>query len=127
MFVIETGFIEVTHYVENEPFVLEKLQRGSIINHRSFLLADENDTDGRCGSTVSAYILEYSDLEKIRNKNAELDNEIKKIETLMLGAENPIALDYIIKHPPEKRKVRSFEKETKRNELTVRLKNSIMF
>lgn len=44
----------------------------------------------------------------------------------MLGAENPIALDYIIKHPKDKRKPRDYEAETRRNALTVILKNAVM-
>jgi len=80
LFIIQSGCVEVTHTVENEPFVIEKLCRGSIINHRSFLLADDNDTDGRCASTVVVFALDYAKLEKIRNRNQELDLEIKKIE-----------------------------------------------
>ena len=44
----------------------------------------------------------------------------------MLGAENPIALDYIIKHPKDKKKQRDYEVEIKRNALTVILKNAVM-
>jgi hypothetical protein len=44
----------------------------------------------------------------------------------MLGAEYPIALDYIIKHPKDKRKNRDYEIEIKRNALTVMLKNAVM-
>jgi CRP-like cAMP-binding protein len=73
MFIIQSGFIEVTHVAEGEPFIIEKLYRGSIINHRSFLLNDDNDTDGKCGSTVSLFALDYTDIEGIRKKNAELD------------------------------------------------------
>jgi hypothetical protein len=80
LYAIQSGFVEVTHSVEGESFVIEKLHRGSVINHRSFLLADDNDTDGKCGSTVSVFYLEYEDLDAIRQRNAELDNEIKKIE-----------------------------------------------
>lgn len=80
LYAIQSGYVEVTYTVENEPFVIEKLHRGSIINHRSFLLADDNDTDGKCGSTVSVFYLEYEDLDTIRQRNAELDLEIKKIE-----------------------------------------------
>jgi CRP-like cAMP-binding protein len=68
MYIISSGYVEVMHTMEDEPFIIEKLYRGSIINHRSFLLADELDSDGRCGSTVCAYVLQYSDLEAIRNR-----------------------------------------------------------
>ena len=62
------------HSVEGEPFAIERLYRGSIINHHSFLLADENDTDARCTSTVSCFVLSLEDLNQVRNKNAELEN-----------------------------------------------------
>ena len=80
MFIIQSGIVEVTHTAEGEPFVIERLLKGSIINLNSYLLNDDNDTDGRCATTVSAYALEYKDLEVIRNRNADLDTEIKKIE-----------------------------------------------
>jgi len=69
------------HYCEGEPFNIERLYRGSILNHHSFLLADENDTNARCASTVSVFMLAYDDLNLIRTRTAELDNEIKKIES----------------------------------------------
>lgn len=66
LYAIQSGVVEVTHYAEGESFIIEKLYRGSIINHRSFLLEDDNDSDGKCGSTVSVFYLEYSDLHAIR-------------------------------------------------------------
>lgn len=81
MFIIQSGVVQITHYVEGEPFIIERLYRGSIINHRSFLLNDDNDTDGICATLVSAFALDYNDLQMIRNKVGDLDTEIKKIET----------------------------------------------
>jgi hypothetical protein len=77
--------VDVMHYCEGEPFNIERLYRGSILNHHSFLLADENDTNARCASTVSVFMLSYEDLSMIRSRTAELDNEIKKIESELLG------------------------------------------
>jgi hypothetical protein len=96
------------HYCEGEPFNIERLYRGSILNHHAFLLADENDTNARCASTVSVFMLAYDDHNVIRTRTAELDNEIKKIESELLGMENPIALDYLIKVPKEKKIARDF-------------------
>ena len=50
------------HTVENEPFIIEKLYRESIINCHSFLLADENDSNAKCLTTVSAFVLDIDDL-----------------------------------------------------------------
>jgi len=38
---------------------------------------------------------------------------------------NPIALDYILKFPKEKRPFRPFEIEKRRNKLTVQFKNAV--
>ena len=59
MYIIQSGMVEITHSAEGEPFIIERLYRGSIINHRSFLLNDDNDTDGKCATTVSAFALDY--------------------------------------------------------------------
>jgi CRP-like cAMP-binding protein len=66
MFIIQNGTVEIEHQVENEPFIIEKLTRGCILNHRSFLLADENDTNARCATTVTVYALEFEDFDNIR-------------------------------------------------------------
>lgn len=92
--------------MENEPFAIEKLSRGCIINHRSFLLADDNDTNVKCTSTVTVYALEFEDFDAIRQNYEELDSEVKKIESYLLNLPNAIALDYILKHPKEKRSPR---------------------
>lgn len=99
MYIIQSGLVEITHYVEDEPFVIERLYRGSVLNHRSFLLNDENDTDGKCESTVSVFYIDYADMEQVRSRISQLNIEIKKIEGQLLGNPNPIALDYIIKVP----------------------------
>jgi CRP-like cAMP-binding protein len=36
-------------------FIIERLYRGSIINHRSFLLRDKLDVNARCATPVSIY------------------------------------------------------------------------
>ena len=60
MFVIQEGIVEVACSYDrkiDEPFVIERLGRGAIINHRSFMLKDEADTDFKCITTVSAFEL----------------------------------------------------------------------
>jgi CRP-like cAMP-binding protein len=59
MFIIQTGMVDIMHSVEGEPFAIERLYRGSIINHHAFLLNDEIDTDARCIATTSIFSLEF--------------------------------------------------------------------
>jgi CRP-like cAMP-binding protein len=59
MFLIKSGIVEITCKVEAHDLVIERLYRGSIINHRSFLLADVIDINARCASTVTLFYLTY--------------------------------------------------------------------
>mmetsp|Transcript_23886 Transcript_23886/g.23571 ORF Transcript_23886/g.23571 Transcript_23886/m.23571 type:complete len:268 (-) Transcript_23886:412-1215(-) len=125
-FIIQSGVVEIKHTCEGQPFVIERLYRESVLNHSSFLLADDNDSNAHCATTVSVFGLHYDDLTTLRMKYQDLDQEIQKIESEMIDKEFPIALDYIIKVPKDRRKVRSYEVENRRNHLTVRLKNVVM-
>jgi hypothetical protein len=111
---------------EGVDLSIESLGRGSVVNHRSFLLNDENDCSARCKTLVNTYSLSFTDLDNIRFKSDHLDANIKKIEHEMLGLKNPIAIDYIVQHPPHKRPDRPYSKEQKRNALTCTLKNSVV-
>ena len=124
MFILQNGIVEVEHQIEGEPFVIERLTRGCVLNHRSFLLADDNDTNARCASTVTAWALEFEEFDAIRQTSEELDQEVKKVEQYLLSLPNAIALDYILRFPREKRPVREFKVEERRNKLTVVLKNA---
>lgn len=73
MYIIQNGVVEIEHTVEEEPFVIERLTRGCVLNHRSFLLADENDTNAKCATTVSVYALEFDDFDMIRQSSDQLD------------------------------------------------------
>jgi len=51
MYVIQSGVVEITHYMKglkDKEFLIERLYRGSIVNHNSFLLNDGIDTNARC-------------------------------------------------------------------------------
>lgn len=72
------------------------------------MLADDNDANAVCVTSVSVFALDFEDLSNLRLKYHDLDHEIQKIEGELLSKEFPIALDYIIKVPKEHRKMRSF-------------------
>jgi CRP-like cAMP-binding protein len=103
MMIIQNGVVEIEHVAEGEPFVIEKLTRGCVINHRSFILADDNDTNAKCGTTVTLYAIDFDDFNAIRQNHEDLDSEVIKIEQYLLNLPNQIALDYILRHPKEKR------------------------
>ena len=58
MFLIQSGEVEiVTYFGDGTRFILEKLFRGSIINHNSFLLDDPIDTDAICKKPVTCFVI----------------------------------------------------------------------
>ena len=140
MYLIQSGRVEVTHFMKgtrDEEFLLERLERGSIVNHNSFLMNDGIDTNAYCRTTVTVYCLNVHSINRLRKKHEELDQALNKIEMVLVNpdAKEP-ALDYIIKDPLsnehflEHKKtgtmVHNYEKEAHRRKLTMKLKNAIM-
>ena len=72
MFLIQSGIVEIKSIYdrrrEKEYFTIERLGPGAIINHRSFMIRDDADTDFVCRTTVSAFVLTYEKLREIAAK-----------------------------------------------------------
>ena len=82
MFIVQNGVVEVTTEIDGIEFVIERLYRGSVINHRSFLLADNIDSGAKCATPVTLLYLTFDvltrkyhcfDFKDIRNKSRVLD------------------------------------------------------
>lgn len=138
MYVIQSGIVEICHTQDNgEEFIIEKLYRGSVINHNSFLMNDDIDTDARCKSTVTLFYIDIAQIKKLRQRHMELETALIMVEMILVNpnAAEP-ALDYIIKDPyseyhylkhyKDGTLVHDYAKEQRRRMLTVKLKNAIM-
>jgi hypothetical protein len=80
--------------------VIERLFRGSVINHNSFLMNDDNDTDAKCRGNLSVYYLKIETLKMIRTKYIELDQALDNHEmTLVKNNRREPAIDYVICDP----------------------------
>lgn len=108
--------------MEEEQFVIERLAKGAIINHRSFMLRDESDTEYKCLTSVSCYELSVFTLEQIRDKKGDMKQAFAKVEREQIQPEYPLALDYILHNNNEN----NYHEQLRRNGLRVRLKNAIM-
>ena len=79
LYLIQDGIVEVaTKYDrrrEDQYFVIERLGRGAIINHRSFMVQDDADTDFVCRTTVSAFCLTTEKLNEVMLKRQDLMTE----------------------------------------------------
>jgi len=58
LYVIQNGMVEIYTTMEGGvDFVIERLYRGSVMNHRSFLFLDRIDVCARCATPVSLYYI----------------------------------------------------------------------
>jgi len=76
LYLVQQGIVEVAvvydHRMSDQYFVIERLGRGAIINHTSFMGEDLADTDFVCRTTVSCFVLHKSTLEKVMQKRQDL-------------------------------------------------------
>ena len=72
LYLIQDGIVEVAikydRRREDQNFIIERLGRGAIINHRSFMVKDDADTDFVCLTTVSVFSLTSEKLEDVKKK-----------------------------------------------------------
>jgi CRP-like cAMP-binding protein len=118
------------------PFSIEKLYRGSIINHNSFLFKDPMCTDAVCRTDVTAFSMSFTMLKEIRERNESLDKALDAVEVELEAAGNHKSLDYIVNDKYFKRYfvaskkngkiIHNYSLENKTNIITMKLKNSIM-
>ena len=76
--------------------MIERLGRGSVINHRSFMLEDDADTDFRCLTAVSCFELTVEKLKIIKDKKEDMRAAYRRVEEEVFKPTFPLALDYII-------------------------------
>ena len=129
MFVVQDGIVEIAipydKRIEDESFVIERLTKGAIINHRSFLLKDDADTDFRCLTTVSAFILTYERMRQVKERRADLQAAKNAVKKEIFKSFEPIALDYII-HNNARYSPGAYAAQLRKNELRVSFKNTVM-
>ena len=79
LFLIQSGIVEVASLYdkrrEDQYFTIERLGKGAIINHRSFMVKDDADTDFVCKTTVSVYVLPTDHLREVESKRQDLLKE----------------------------------------------------
>jgi CRP-like cAMP-binding protein len=125
VFIVKSGILEILVRVEGFEIAIERLYRGSIINHNAFLIGDICDISGRCIDTQTIFFLNFEKINQIRMKHPELSNQIDKQRASVSGKENPYIIDYIMGRKVLRTK-RSIALEEKRSMLTCRLKNLIL-
>lgn len=96
VFIVKSGIVEVQVTIEGHPLSIERLFRGSIINHNAFLIGDYCDVSGHCVDTLTIFFLPYPVMDKIRMRHPDLSVEIDKVREKSNNAGIPFIVDYII-------------------------------
>lgn len=138
MYLIQSGCLQIqTKMEKQQTFVIENLFRGSIINHNSFLMNDEMDTDAFCKTNVHCYAITIDKVNYLREKYSEIEEALDKAERhLVSGNRREPAIDYLIQDVEMQRHykqdvksldlVHNYKEEMRRRKLTVLLKNTIL-
>lgn len=59
MFIVKNGIVEISVKVEEAQIALERLYRGSVINHNAFLIGDLCHVSGRCIDTMTLFYMSF--------------------------------------------------------------------
>ena len=106
-------------------FVVDKLYRGSIINHNSFLMNDDMDTDAYCKTNLHTYFIHIDDVNKLRQKYIEFDEALDKVERDLVDEnKREPAIDYIIEDELSKR-VTHIEKDISGDKMRTEFRCSL--
>lgn len=131
MQIVQNGMVEIYTTMDNGvTFVIERLHRGSVINHRRIITEDKIDVNARCQMPVTIFYIQWETMSQIKDRCEVLTRKIDQVETQLFNKDNPIALDYIISRDAtisRNNEKRNRKEQAFRDKLTVKLKNAIMF
>ena len=128
MFVVKSGIVEITVKIEGFNMAVERLYRGSVFNHKSFLLADLTATTALCTQSMTLFYLTSEQMRKLSTKNAMLFQQIQLIkQQASNNKKNPFIIDYIMcKSVLDTSNQRPSFIEERRSKLTCQLKNAVL-
>jgi len=129
LILIHQGIVEISLEYDRrcagQPFVIERLGRGALINHRSFMIKDDADTDFVCRTTVSCFVLKFENFKELIKKRNDLKEAKNRVIAELDSSKIPVALDYIFNNN-ERSSAEVYQEKLRKNELRVKLKNAIM-
>ena len=85
LLLIEYGVIEIFTYFEGNEFILERLYRGTVLNHRNIFMEDNNYVYAKCRTDVNILCLHLDKLNELKMKLTSA--EIKRQTASLFVAE----------------------------------------
>ena len=124
LYIINEGILEVSTSFEQNEFVIDKLGRGSILNHRTFFKKDAQNVTIRAAKDCRVFELELDSFKEIIWKYMEKRNKcmkaVDRYQNKIVKQPIKYPLDYIC--------VNSDEKKVEQSQIarSTKLKNTIM-
>ena len=97
---IEYGIIALFTTFEGNEFEVERLNRGSVINHNAFFMQDQMYVDVKALTEVKILELTITKMNEIRQKHADSSFDLKILthSSNILKQDKKFPLDYIAQH-----------------------------
>ena len=98
---IEDGILEVFTKFENNEFVIERLHKGSAINHRAFFMKDQSYVGFRCLSDAKLLQLSDSKMKELIEKYEDrpFGRDLLIYQNKILKQERKFPCDYVMRLP----------------------------
>jgi len=99
MYFVESGVLEIYTILEGNEFVLDRLYKGSCLNHRSFLQEDSMYVYVRCARSVSLLYISTNQLDQIKTQHPDFEKKYLSFQNSVLRSGKSFPLDYIVNMP----------------------------
>lgn len=121
MYFLQRGEISVNTMCEHNPFCLEKLYKGSIINYRTFFQTYNNMVTLKFEKDSILFELSYEKMEKLCNLHNGMKRKFDRFKGKISFENKPYPLDYILELPKRLINKSDISKEVK----CIRLENTL--
>jgi CRP-like cAMP-binding protein len=104
LIVVQYGVIDIEAVIDDQNFVIERLNKGCVLNYRNFLYKDTYKLVARCKSTTQVLYLDDVTWESLLSKYEDLNEEFQKFIAREENSEENISkllLDYILPLPED--------------------------
>lgn len=127
MLFIQNGILEVYAEIEKQEFIIERLYKGSIINHRTFFQQEQATLYIRVTDDAVVYALPIQKMNSICSKHKMLEEKFLKFQTKINIDSKIFHIDYILNLPEELRNAKyKAEQQEKVSRLMEIQKNVVM-
>jgi len=99
--IVQDGIIDVFTFFEGKEFIIERLMRGSLMNHRSFFLEEHAVVFARAAKTSIVLEISIDDINKYLNDSPVFEKKFLTYQTKILNTGKQFPVDYLLRVPEQ--------------------------